>query len=209
MRALQPDIEGFVERDGVKIGYEVFGSGVADDPAAADLGDRALAALEGAGRLPGAGTSGSSPSTRAATAAATGRPTQPRTPPARPPRTRVAVLDATGTDAAVAVGLSLGAGPLLGLAARHPERVLGAVFVAAALGLDDPPTDRPNYSFTDELDTDEGWAGTTSTTGGATGRASSTSSWTTVLSEPHSTKQIEDCIGWGAGDDARDDDPHR
>jgi len=30
MRARYPDTEGFVERDGVKVGYEVFGSG---DPA--------------------------------------------------------------------------------------------------------------------------------------------------------------------------------
>ena len=27
MRARYPDTEGFVERDGVKVGYEVFGSG--------------------------------------------------------------------------------------------------------------------------------------------------------------------------------------
>ena len=27
MRARQPDIQGLVDRDGVKIGYEVFGSG--------------------------------------------------------------------------------------------------------------------------------------------------------------------------------------
>ena len=27
MRARYPDVEGFVERDGVKVGYEVFGAG--------------------------------------------------------------------------------------------------------------------------------------------------------------------------------------
>ena len=27
MRARQPDVQGLVDRDGVKIGYEVFGSG--------------------------------------------------------------------------------------------------------------------------------------------------------------------------------------
>ena len=27
MRARYPDAEGFIERDGVKVGYEVFGSG--------------------------------------------------------------------------------------------------------------------------------------------------------------------------------------
>ena len=27
MRARYPDVEGFIERDGVKVGYEVFGEG--------------------------------------------------------------------------------------------------------------------------------------------------------------------------------------
>ena len=27
MRAREPDVEGFIERDGVKVGYEVFGNG--------------------------------------------------------------------------------------------------------------------------------------------------------------------------------------
>ena len=27
MRAREPDIEGYVDRDGVKVGYEVFGTG--------------------------------------------------------------------------------------------------------------------------------------------------------------------------------------
>ena len=47
-----PDHEGHVERDGVKIFYEVFGEG-ADDPAPADVVHRPFADLEDAGALPG------------------------------------------------------------------------------------------------------------------------------------------------------------
>jgi pimeloyl-ACP methyl ester carboxylesterase len=43
----------------------------------------------------------------------------------------VAVLDATGTPAAICVSLSTGAGALWQLAATHPERVAGTVFVGA------------------------------------------------------------------------------
>jgi hypothetical protein len=35
MRARYPDAEGFVELNGVKVGYEVFGSGPAPAPPAA------------------------------------------------------------------------------------------------------------------------------------------------------------------------------
>ena len=52
-RASYPDDEGYVERDGVRVFYEVYGSGRADHPAAADLVDHPLPALEGADPVPG------------------------------------------------------------------------------------------------------------------------------------------------------------
>ena len=70
----------------------------------------------------------------------------------------VAVLDATGTDRAVVVGLSMGAGYVLRLAAEHPERVHAAIFISPAVGLADPLPGRVAYGFEDELPTDEGWA---------------------------------------------------
>ena len=51
----------------------------------------------------------------------------------------VAVLDAVGVQEAVVVGLSLGARVLLGLAADHPERVRGAMFVGPLIELHDEP----------------------------------------------------------------------
>jgi hypothetical protein len=57
MRARHPDIEGFIERGGVKVGYEVFGAG---EPAILLLTSWAIvhAAMEGAGAAPGASLPG-------------------------------------------------------------------------------------------------------------------------------------------------------
>ena len=197
MRALLPDVEGFVERDGVKVGYEVFGSGA---PTILLMPTWAIVHSRlGRGRSPTwPGTSGSSPSTRVATVAATGRPRQRRTPPVRSPRTLLLSSMPPGPTPPWLSRSRLVRGPLLGFAARHPDRVLGAVFVAAALGLDDPPTDRPNYSFTDELDTDEGWARYNQNYWRRNWPGFLDFFMATVNSEPHSTKQIEDCVGWGS-----------
>ena len=51
-RARYPDSEGYVERDGVRVHYEVFGSGATDGAAAPDLGDRPFACVEDAGAVP-------------------------------------------------------------------------------------------------------------------------------------------------------------
>ena len=53
MRAREPDEMGFVERDGVKVPYEVFGTGEPTIVLLASVGDRACPAVEGAGALPG------------------------------------------------------------------------------------------------------------------------------------------------------------
>ena len=132
-----------------------------------------------------------------ATAAATGRARRRRTPRPTRSRTRVAVLDATGTDAAIAVGLSMGGGHLLGLAARHPERILGAVFVGSALGLEDPNPNDPDYPFDDELDTDEGWAKYNAPYWRRDWPGFVDFFMERMLPEPHSSKQFEDLVGWG------------
>ena len=51
MSVLDPDTEGYVESEGVRIHCEVTGSGWPDDPAAADLDRRPQTVLEGAGAL--------------------------------------------------------------------------------------------------------------------------------------------------------------
>ena len=53
-RARYPDQEGYVERDGVRLFYEVYGKRRANGPSHADVVDRPFAPLEDADPLPGA-----------------------------------------------------------------------------------------------------------------------------------------------------------
>ena len=108
----------------------------------------------------------------------------------------LAVLDAAGVDRAVVVTWC-DMGEALILAAEHPERVAGLVFIGPSLRLDE--ADHGQYPFDADPGTGEGWAKET--------RGYWLRDWpgyvefffAQCLTEPHSTKQIEDCIGW-AGD---------
>jgi pimeloyl-ACP methyl ester carboxylesterase len=108
----------------------------------------------------------------------------------------LAVLDAAGVDRAVVVTWC-DMGESLILAAEHPERVAGLVFIGPSLRLDEQ--EHGEYSFDAEPGTDEGWAKET--------RGYWLRDWPGYVeffmgkcfTEPHSTKQIEDCVGW-AGD---------
>ena len=71
-RARYPDESGYVERDGVRLYYEVYGSGEPTRPPAPDLVDHPLAPLEDADPVPGAPLPGAARSTGAATGARTG-----------------------------------------------------------------------------------------------------------------------------------------
>src|SRR4051812_33463512 len=131
MRAREPDVEGYVERDGVKVGYETFGDGAPTFlllPAWTIVHSRFwklqvpyLAAHH-----------------RVVTFDRPGNGRSDRT--LDPEAYRVdavvdhalAVLDATGTDKAVLVSLSQGSQESLKLAADHADRVLGAVYISPA-----------------------------------------------------------------------------
>jgi pimeloyl-ACP methyl ester carboxylesterase/predicted glycosyltransferase len=109
-----------------------------------------------------------------------------------------AVLDAAGIDAACVAGISLGALYALHLAARHPTRVLGALLLGSSVPLLTlPPPSRSVYSFDDELDTDEGWAKFNRHYWLRDYRGFLEFFFSEVFPEPHSTKQIEDCVAWG------------
>ena len=115
----------------------------------------------------------------------------------------LAVMDATATERAVLVSLSRGAERSLLLAAEHPGRVDRMVFIAPALPL--PPAtprleamrefDEPREDYTD-------W--------GKWNRHYWVEHYEDFLefffsqcfTEPHSTKQREDTVGWGLETDA-------
>jgi pimeloyl-ACP methyl ester carboxylesterase len=109
----------------------------------------------------------------------------------------LAVLDATATESAAIVAFSCGIlwGALL--AAEHPDRVDSAAFIGPAVPLAPPLPERAIYSFSERLDTTEEWA------------KYNRHFWpehyleflefftAKLFSEAHSTKQIDDSIGWG------------
>ncbi len=195
MRARYPDDEGFVERDGVKVFYEVFGGGeptVLLLPTWSIVHSRVwkmqvpfLARRHRVVTFDGRGN---------------GRSDRPVAVEAYTDvefvADAVAVLDAVGADRAVVAGLSMGAGYGLRLAAEHPDRVLGAVFVGPAVGLADPLPGRTTYDFEERLPADEGWARYNAHSWRRDWQGFAEFFFGQVFSEPHSTKQIEDAASW-------------
>ncbi len=202
MRACQPISDDYVERDGVKVHYEVFGAGeptVLLLPTWSIIHSRhwkmqvpylarhcRVVTFDGRGN---------------------GRSDRPSEPAAYREEEfaadALAVMDATGTERAVLVSLSRGAERSLLLAASHPERVDRMVFIAPALPL--PPV-MPRSRAAQEFDARRGeyvdW--------GKWNRHYWLQQYedflefffSQSLTEPHSTKQREDAVGWGLETDA-------
>jgi len=195
-RARYPDREGYVEREGVRVFYEVYDGGeptILFVPPWALVHSRCwklqipyfarhcrVVAFDPRGN---------------------GRSDRPRDPAAYGEHEyaadALAVLDAAETKQAVLVTLSLGAQRSLVLAAEHPERVLSLVVLDPSLAIAPGHSYRDAYPFDAELESDEGWA------------KFNAHYWlrdypgfveffvSQCLTEPHSTKQTEDAIGWG------------
>jgi pimeloyl-ACP methyl ester carboxylesterase/predicted glycosyltransferase len=109
----------------------------------------------------------------------------------------LAVMDATETGHATIVSLSVGAQRALLLAAGHPDRITGAVFICPAVPLASPQADEPRYLLDAVLPTDQGWprdrfSGLVRDYG-----AFLEFFFSQMFTEPHSTKPTEDCVGWG------------
>jgi pimeloyl-ACP methyl ester carboxylesterase len=195
-RARYPDDDGFVERDGVRVHYEVYGSGEPTFlllPTWSIIHSRQwkaqipfLAREHRVVTFDGRGNGRSD------------RPTESEAYDEREfALDALAVLDATGTDRAVMVGYSLGTPRGLILAVEQPERVAGAVFVGPAYPGGGEPLRARLVPWEDELDTDEGWAKYNKHYWLRDHRGFLEFFFGRIFSEPHSTKQIEDCVGWG------------
>ncbi len=111
----------------------------------------------------------------------------------------LAVLDASGTREAVAVSLSGGAGPALLLAAEQPDRVRGSIFIAPSLPFAPPdPSIAPRTPPFDEEQAEyRGWAKYNRHYWRIDYPGFLEFFFGECLSEPHSTKPIEDCVEWG------------
>ena len=197
-RAREPDSTGVVVRNHVRIAYEVFGDG---EPTVVLLPTwsivesrfwkaqvaylaRHFRVVTFDGR--GTGLSSRPVGKRAYSAAEFAADT-------------VAVLDATGTRAAVLVSLSAGALWNVEVAAEHADRVLALVALAPAVPLARSHAERASATaaFEERPDQPQGW------------ERYNRAYWleggyddflqfffAEMFNEPHSTKQIEDCVGW-------------
>ncbi len=211
MRACKPNQEGFVDCSGFKLHYEIYGESgptLLLLPTWTIIHKRfwklQLAYLARHMRVvaydgPGNGLSD--------------RPTDPAAyHHAAQVRYALAVLDATGTDRACLVSLSVASNWALDLAANHPGRVLGSAFIAPALDLADSHPERAEH-----IDADGPAPKNLATSRVRLGGDDPLGDWAKYnvdywrahhedflwfffgqcFSEPHSTKPIEDCVAWG------------
>jgi pimeloyl-ACP methyl ester carboxylesterase len=202
MRACQPAVEGTVHRDDVEIHYERYGQGA---PTVLLLPTWSLVhsrhwkmqvaylarhftvlCFDGRGN---------------------GRSDRPIHPDAYTDvvfaSDALAVMDAAGIESAVVVTVSCGTLWGLRLCAEHPERVLGAVFIAPTAPLVPGLPERRVQRFHKVFDEPVGW------------QKYNARFWRTnypdfvdffmrqIFTEPHSTKPIEDAIGWALETDGQ------
>lgn len=112
----------------------------------------------------------------------------------------VAVMDATGTDQAVLVGLCVdGVWRSIRLAAEQPGRVLGIVAFSVGVPRLAPPL--PHYveasaTFDDELPTSEGWAKMNRHHWLRDYPDFARFFFSQMTTEPHSSKAIDDATAW-------------
>ncbi len=199
MRARYPDVAGFVEGEDSRVAFEVYGSG---DPPIMFVPPWSIVHS----RIWKAQIPDFARRHRviAWDARGNGRSDRPRDPAAHSDvaiaRDLLAVLDASGTDAAILVGLSGAAVPAIMIASQYPDRVLGLVLIGPAVPLGDRLRER-NVPFDAVLDTEEGWAKQTLDFWRRDFAAYLGFFFSEMFNEPHSTKQVEDGVDYGSSTD--------
>lgn len=196
MRAAYPHTEGFVEREGVRLAYEVYGESdttILLMPTWSLLHSRHwkmqipfLAARFRVVTFDGRGN---------------GRSDRPADDDAYAAsdfvEDAVAVLEATATERCIVVGLSAGGTWSVLLALEHPTRVQGLVVIGPAVPLEYARIERDEVvRWNDHIDNPKGWE--------KHNRhywLSDYADWAEffleqVFNEPHSTKPREDALGW-------------
>jgi len=198
MRARLPDRDGYVEREGVKVFYEVFGDGepaILLLPAWSVVHSRSwkmqvpflarhyrVITFDGRGNGRSDRPAGADSYLSAEYAA-----------------DALAVMDATGTASAVVVSLSRGASYALHLGAASPQRVIGQIFICPTTPLApfSPPRLPFSRRFEEALDSEDGWAKDNARYWERDYRGFLEFFFAQVFTEPHSTKPMEDGVMWG------------
>jgi pimeloyl-ACP methyl ester carboxylesterase len=197
MRARYPDIEDFVERDGIKVGYEVFGRGepaVVFPPPDSITHSRMwkaqvpyLARRHQVVTIDPRGNGRSDhPSSQAQYA------------DDEFDADLLQVMDAVGIERAVLVGMCVSGWRSLCAAARHPERVLGVVSIATWTPILTPPVPERAAASDFDIEREEyvGWQKANRHYWLRDWRGYADFYFAELISEPHSTKPQEDCIEW-------------
>jgi pimeloyl-ACP methyl ester carboxylesterase/predicted glycosyltransferase len=201
-RARYPGEEGYIERDGVRVFYEVYGEG-----------ERTVFLLPTWSIIHSRFWKGQIPYLARHFRVVTfdgrgnGRSDRPSEPEAYLEQEfaddALAVMDRTATNRAVLVSLSRGAERSLLLAAAHPERVAGMVFIAPALPLPPAaPRAGAEQAFLAHLDAYEGWSKWNRNYWLEHYEEFLEFFFSQIFTEPHSTKQREDAVGWALETDA-------
>ena len=194
-RARYPDAEGYVERDAVCLFYEVYGSG---EPTLLLLPTWSIVHS----RFWKLQIPYLSRHCRVVTfdGRGGGRSDQPATADAytidETVADALAVMDVTGTKTATMVSISCGALTATVLAADHPERVDAVVYIGPAVALAPGHPERSVHQFEEALGTEQGWAKFNRHYWRKDFPGFLEFFFGQSFSEPHSTKQIEDAIGW-------------
>ncbi len=195
MRAVEPMTEGYLHRDGVWVHYETCGDG---EPTvyllmpSVIVQSRAWKAqvpfLARSFRVVVSDPPGN------------GRSTTPPTPERLGRRAQTddawAVLDAVGADDAVLVGLCTGAGQALAMAAERPGRVRGVVAINPGMRVSEPLAHHVAFDFEQPRETYQGWEMQNRHLWRADWPRFAEFFFEQMFPEPHSTKQLEDCVRW-------------
>jgi pimeloyl-ACP methyl ester carboxylesterase/predicted glycosyltransferase len=194
-RARYPDQENFAERDGVRVYWEAYGSG-----------ERTVMLLPTWSIIHSRFWKGQIPYLsrhfRVVTFDGRGNGRSDRPPGAEAysidefAADAIAVMDASATERAVLVALSCGALWATVLAAENPERIEGVAYVGPAVTLAPNHPERDVSPFEDALESDAGWAKYNRHYWSEHYLEFLEFFFAMCFNEPHSTKQIEDCIGW-------------
>jgi pimeloyl-ACP methyl ester carboxylesterase len=210
MKARVPTETGVVERAGVRIAWQVYGGSAPDDdpdvPAVLMLPPWCIVT----GEVWKHQVAFLARRTRVITydPRGNGLSDRPRHPDAyrgsELSRDVVDVLDATGTPRAVVVAFSSGNAQALDLAADHPARVVAWVAIAPAiLGLGAFPGERATALAQWGVDTgvDDGWGRYNRYSWLRDYRGFTEFFFDQLVTEPHSTKLVEDLLRWSATTD--------
>ncbi|HYI57729.1 MAG TPA: alpha/beta fold hydrolase [Microlunatus sp.] len=201
MRAREPDEQGYVDRDGVRVAYETFGWAADDRPTVVFVPiDTIIHSRAWKAQVPYLAQH-----YRVVTIdpRGNGRSDRPTDPADYDDLAfvgdTIAVMDQIGVARAVLVGICLSAWQAILVASLHPARVQGVVAIAPWFPDGGPPLpDRAEAAarFDEEMESYDGWFKTNRHVWERNWPEFPAFFFDQMLPEPHSSKQLEDTVGF-------------